>query len=135
MTEPAARALHHLDLWVDDLRTAAHSWGWLLGNLGWSEHQRWRDGLSWVHPDGTYLGVEQSPDLVPGGHDRLQAGLNHLALTISDRQALDALRAAAPEHGWQELFADRYPHAGGPEHSALFLQDGQGFEVEIVLNR
>lgn len=134
MTEPAARALHHLDLWVDDLRAAARSWGWLLGELGWSEYQTWRDGVSWVHPDGTYLGVEQSPDLAPGGHDRLRAGLNHLALTVNVRRALDALRATAPEHGWQELFADRYPHAGGPEHTALFLQDGQGFEVEIVLH-
>src|SRR5699024_375615 len=107
MTEPAARALHHLDLWVEDLGSTSAAWGWLLGELGWSEHQRWSDGLSWVHPDGTYLGVEQSPDLVPGGHDRHRAGLNHLALTVTDRRALDALRAAAPRHGWQELFAEQ----------------------------
>jgi len=31
------------------------------------------------------------------------------------------------------LFADKYPHAGGPEHTALFLVNSEGFEVEIVI--
>ncbi|WP_109471780.1 VOC family protein [Ornithinimicrobium cavernae] len=128
-----SRALHHVDLWVDDLDRAEAQWGWLLGRLGWSPHQGWGTGRSWIHPDGTYLGLEQSPDLVPGGHDRHRAGLNHLALTCADRAALDSLRSAAGEHGWHELFGDRYPHAGGTEHTALFLEDGQGFEVEIVV--
>ncbi len=45
---------------------------------------------------------------------------------------LDALRAAAPVHGWTELFGSRYPHAGGPEHTALSLEHAQGFELEVV---
>lgn len=40
--------------------------------------------------------------------------------------------AAAREHGWNELFAESYPHAGGPQHVALFLENHEGFEVEIV---
>lgn len=127
-----SRALHHLDLWVDDLDQARGSWGWLLGELGWIPFQTWAHGQSWAHPDGTYLGLEQSPDLAPGGHDRLRAGLNHLALPAADRDRLDALRAAAGDHGWSELFAGSYPHAGGAGHTALFLEDGQGFEVEVV---
>lgn len=127
-----SRALHHIDLWVEDLEAAVSSWGWLLGELGWTRFQRWDGGLSWAHPDGTYLGVERSPDLAPGGHDRHRAGLNHLALTAADRTGLDALRGAAGEHGWRELFAERYPHAGGAAHTALFLENEQGFEVEIV---
>lgn len=127
------RALHHLDLWVDDLDRARASWGWLLRELGWVPFQDWAGGQSWSHPDGTYLGLEQSPDLAPGGHDRRRAGLNHLALTADDRDSLDALRAAAEAHGWSELFADRYPHAGGAGHTALFLEDDQGFEVEVVV--
>ena len=31
------------------------------------------------------------------------------------------------------MFADKYPHAGGPEHTALFLENSEGFEVEIVI--
>jgi len=39
---------------------------------------------------------------------------------------------AAPEHGWVPLFADRYPHAGGPEHYAAYLEDQDGYEVELI---
>lgn len=42
------------------------------------------------------------------------------------------MRRDAPTHGWRELFEDRYPTAGGPEHVALFLENAQGFEVEVV---
>jgi hypothetical protein len=44
------------------------------------------------------------------------------------------LVAASPtEHGWHELYADRYPHAGGEQHVALYLESSEGFEVEVVV--
>ncbi|OMH32986.1 VOC family protein [Tersicoccus sp. Bi-70] len=125
--------LHHVELWTDDLTAAEPSFGWLLPALGFAaDHDPdWPRGRIWRHESGVYLVLEQSPD-VTGPHDRLRAGLNHLAFRIADRPALDALRREAGEHGWHELFADRYPHAGGPDHTALFLENGQGVEVEIV---
>ena len=30
------------------------------------------------------------------------------------------------------LFAEKYLHAGGPEHTALFIENAQGFEIKIV---
>jgi hypothetical protein len=30
------------------------------------------------------------------------------------------------------MFADRHPYAGGPQHYAAFLQNEDGYEVEIV---
>jgi hypothetical protein len=44
---------------------------------------------------------------------------------------VDRLTAAAPEHGWALLFADRHPHAGGPQSYAAYLEDAWGFEVEL----
>ena len=78
------------------------------------------------------MGLEESPDLlaeVP--YDRRRAGLNHLALT-ADRSIVDGLAADGPAHGWELLFADRHPHAGGPDTYAVYLQDAAGFEVEVV---
>ena len=123
------RALHHLDLWVSDPDLGAEEWGWLLGELGWEADA---DLRSWAHPDGTYFFLERSPDQVDEPHDRLRPGINHLALTVADLQALDALRADAPGYGWSELFADKYPHAGGDDHTALYLENSEGFEVEVV---
>lgn len=124
------RAIHHLDLWVADPVRAVDEWGWLLGELTWEFDP---DGPSWVHPDGTYLFVERSPDQVDAPHDRLRPGVNHLAVTVEDRETLDRIRAESTEHGWHELFADRYPHAGGEDHTALYLENSEGFEVEVVL--
>ncbi|WP_343047992.1 hypothetical protein [Cellulomonas humilata] len=45
---------------------------------------------------------------------------------------MDALVRDAPAHGWSLLFADRHPYAGGREHYAAYLEDAQGFEVELV---
>lgn len=63
----------------------------------------------------------------------MRAGLNHLALCVRDRPLLDRLRAQALAQGWRELFAERYPHAGGEQHVALYLENTEGFEVELVV--
>ena len=120
--------LHHVELWVPDLAGMSGPWGWLLGELGWST-----DGTSWVADDGTYLFLERSPDQVDAPYDRMRPGVNHLALTVGSRALLDRVRAESSAHGWHELFADRYPHAGGDQHTALYLENGEGFEVELVV--
>lgn len=123
------RALHHLDLWVDDVVTAEGEWGWLLAWCGW---QREDGTMSWLHDDGTYLFMEHSADQ-HGEHDRLRPGVNHLAMVVRTRDELDRMRAESTEHGWHEMYADRYPHAGGEAHVALYLESSEGFEVEIVV--
>lgn len=122
--------LHHVEIWVPDLRRAVESWGWLLGELGCVPYQEWGAGRSWRH-NGTYLVFEQSPALT-GPHDRCRAGLNHLAFAVGDREAVDRLTTQAREHGWDLLFADRHPFAGGAEHYAAYLVNQDGFEVELV---
>ncbi|CCH33571.1 VOC family protein [Actinosynnema sp. NPDC047251] len=122
-------ALHHVELWVPDLARAEHSIGWLLRELGWTEYQRWSAGVSWrLGP--TYLVVEHSPAL--RAHHRLGTGLNHLAFHVGTRELVDDLVVRATDHGWSPLFADKYPHAGGPAHYAGYLENTDGFEVELV---
>jgi hypothetical protein len=128
-----SRAVHHLDLWVSDPSVAEAEWGWLLGELGWeASGDSSGSGASWQHDDGTYVFMERSPDQADAPHDRLRPGVNHLALVATDRALLDRLRAESTAHGWHELFADRYPHAGGDQHTALYLENSEGFEAEIV---
>ncbi|SER84167.1 Glyoxalase/Bleomycin resistance protein/Dioxygenase superfamily protein [Lentzea xinjiangensis] len=122
--------LHHVELWVPDLARAEASFGWLFPALGWTEFQRWEAGVSWKS-GGTYVVVEQSPALT-GPHDRMKAGLNHLALHAGARADVDRLTGEAPRNGWRLLFADRHPFAGGPGHYAAFLENEDGFEVELV---
>lgn len=35
-------------------------------------------------------------------------------------------------HGWHLMFGDRHPHAGGEQHYAAYLENDDGFQVELV---
>lgn len=132
-TNPAQAhgALHHVEVWVPDLGRAVASFGWLFETLGYTLFQSWSHGRSWrLGP--TYLVVEQSPDNTADRHERCRPGLNHLAFHVRDRAGVDALVAEAPEHGWQLLFPELHPYAGGDQHYAAYLENGDGFEVELV---
>jgi catechol 2,3-dioxygenase-like lactoylglutathione lyase family enzyme len=123
--------LHHLELWVPDLARAEESWGWLLERLGYTLDRRWEQGATWQL--GTaYVVLESGADLEPGPHVRTGAGLNHVAFWAGARSDVDRIVEEAADHGWRLLFEDRHPHAGGAEHYAAYLEDADGFEVELV---
>jgi catechol 2,3-dioxygenase-like lactoylglutathione lyase family enzyme len=130
-TGPRRGTLHHVELWVPNLERAKGHWGWLLARLGYEQFQDWPAGRSWVLGD-TYLVVEESPAMSAAEHDRLRPGLNHLAFHAGGPDDVDAIVREAGANGWTLLFADKHPHAGGPEHYAAYLVNGDGFEVEIV---
>ena len=123
--------IHHLQLWVPDLERAEDSWGWLLERLGFELARRWDLGCVW-RQDGTGIVIEQSPDMVPGMlHSRLRPGLNHVAFHVDSPAAIGALLAEAGDHGWTPLDGDtRHPLPS--ETSAAYLEDRDGFEVELI---
>lgn len=124
-------AIHHLQIWVPDLARAERSWGWLLEEVGFALARSWEHGRVW-RKDGTGIVIEASPDMVPGMlYSRLRPGLNHIAFHVDDVDALAALVAAAPDHGWTQLgSADRHPLPAGT--TIAYIEDADGFEVELV---
>lgn len=48
--------------------------------------------------------------------------------------SVDALAGDSGHHGWNPLFVDKYPYAGGPDHYAAYLVNSDGFELELVAN-
>jgi catechol 2,3-dioxygenase-like lactoylglutathione lyase family enzyme len=131
MSHSVTGTLHHVELWVPDLARAIAQWGWLLGELGYTQFQDWPAGRSW-RLGATYLVIEQSPALTAGDHDRRRPGMNHLAFHAGPRGRVDALAADGPAHGWTLLFPGQHPYAGGPDHYAAYLANADGFEVELV---
>ncbi|MFD5733051.1 VOC family protein [Streptomyces sioyaensis] len=123
--------LHHVEMWVPDLERAIASWGWLLGELGYTLHQEWKAGRSW-RLGATYLVVEQSRALTSDQHDRCRPGLNHIAFHVETRDMVDSLVEQATGRGWKLLFPDLHPHAGGERSYAAYLENEDGFEVELV---
>ncbi|MBE1590273.1 VOC family protein [Nonomuraea angiospora] len=129
--KPATGMLHHVEIWVPDLPRAVASWQWLLEALGYTLYQDWEHGRSW-RLGATYLVLEQSPALSGDRHDRCRPGLNHLAFHVASRAEMEALAERASANGWTLMFPDRHPYAGGEHHYAAYLEDGDGFEIELV---
>ncbi len=129
--QPSGR-LHHIELWVLDLQEATDSLGWLLRQLGFTPMESWPDGASFAGADGLYLVIESGPDVTDKPHERRRPGLNHLAFQAGTPAEVDLLARRATSHGWTTMFADAYPHAGGPQSYAAYLENGAGFEVELV---
>lgn len=126
--------LHHVELWVADLDAVRSEWGWILSRLGFTRADAWTEGETWTG-GGAYLTLTTSPNLSDAVHDRRRAGLNHLAFQGGDRSDVDAIMAEAASRGWHPLYADRYPHAGGDQHYAGWLENASGFKIEVVAER
>lgn len=124
-------SLHHIELWVPDVAAATKSFGWLLLELGWSTGESWPGGASWRLGD-TYLVATTPPTITAAEHDRRAPGLNHLAFHSGTCAHTDRVMRTAGAHGWSPLYSDRYPHAGGPDHYAGYLENSAGFKVELV---
>lgn len=123
--------LHHVTLWVPDLRRAEVSWGWLLGELDYTRDQSLANVLLFRHGSGFAVALEESPDMVPGMlYSRMRPGLNHLAFRLASPAALTDIVGAASQHGWRSLPIDGHRIAGGAQVG--YLEDGDGFEVELV---
>jgi catechol 2,3-dioxygenase-like lactoylglutathione lyase family enzyme len=130
----APGALHHVELYVSDLDRAVRFWSWLLGELGYDEFQRWDGGRSWkLGP--TYLVVVEAPEEHrEGTYHRCAPGLNHLAFHASSRERVDELTLAVRDRGLTVLYEDEHPHAGGPDHYALYFEapEPEWLKVEFV---
>ncbi|WP_426978126.1 VOC family protein [Pseudarthrobacter sp. O4] len=131
MSGDSEGALHHVELWVPDLVRAKAEWGWILTSLGYETFQTWSHGISWRRGQ-TYIVVEESPDLSSREHQRTAPGLNHLAFHAGSRQRVESLAGESPKHGWNPLFPETFPNAGGPGHYAAYLVNSDGFEIELV---
>jgi len=123
--------LHHVTMWVPDLSRAEDSWGWLLGELGYTRDRSLDTVLLFRHTSGFAVALEQSSDMVPGMlYSRMRPGLNHLAFTLDSEASLAAILDGARDHGWETLPIDGHRIAGGAQVG--YLEDRDGFEVELV---
>lgn len=125
------QGIHHLELWLADVADVERSWSWLLGQLGYTLADSWPTGQSWQQGQ-TYLVLEAGPAVTGTNHDRLKPGLNHVAFWAGSRERVDRLVESAAVHGWNLLFQDKHPFAGGPDTYAAYLENEAGFEVELV---
>ncbi|OUM44785.1 reverse transcriptase-like protein [Arthrobacter agilis] len=130
-TPRPAGQLHHVEVWTADLPSAVSSLGWLLERLGFPRREEWKHGVSYGS-ETFYIVLESGPDVTGSVHERRRPGVNHLAFRAGSRADVDLLARRAVSHGWSLMFRDAHPYAGGPEHYAAYLENAEGFEIELV---
>lgn len=118
--------LHHVEYYVNDLEKTKDFWGWFLSLMDYSEFQKWPDGISYAHRNGTYLVfVRVLPEFLSVANNRQAAGLNHIAFKGKD--------AAGLLHFEQLLRARSDVRVLKVVDDALCFEDPNGFAVEIFL--
>ncbi len=124
--------LHHVEINVRDLGRSRDFWQWLLGRLGYTVYQEWDAGVSF-RLGATYLVFVQTPHayLEPPYH-RSRTGLNHLAFHAASKAQVAEITQTLRTRGVPILYEDRHPHAGGPDHYAVFFEDPDRIKVELV---
>lgn len=123
--------IHHVELWVANFETSRTEWAWLLAAVGFTLDASWPLGETWA-AGGAYLTLTTPPAVSDAPHDRRLPGMNHIALNGGSSSDVDRIMGEAASHGWHPLYTARYPHAGGPDHYAGWLENSAGFKVEVV---
>lgn len=124
--------LHHIEIYVSDLKRTVDFWGWFLEELGYTPFQDWKSGRSWKMDD-TYIVFVQTEDrFLDIPYHRCRVGLNHLAFHASSRQHVDEMTSKLKEKGINILYSKKHPFAGGDDHYAVYFEDPDRIKVELV---
>ena len=124
--------LHHIEIYVSDLKKSRVFWDWLLGEeLNYSKYQEWDLGVRWKQNETYIVFVQAEDKFLDVPYHRRRVGLNHLAFHAT-KQKVDELTAILEKRGYTVLYKDKHPYAGGEEYYAVFFEDPDRIKVEIV---
>ncbi|MFB5088344.1 VOC family protein [Psychrobacillus sp. PGGUH221] len=124
--------LHHIELYVSDIKKTVDFWSWFLEELGYIPFQEWESGRSWKLGD-TYIVFVQTEDrFLDVPYHRCRVGLNHLAFHANSRQHVDEMTIKLKEKGISILYPKKHPFAGGDNHYTIYFEDPDRIKVELV---
>lgn len=124
--------IHHIELYVSNLKKSTEFWGWLLEELGYELFQEWESGRSWKYGETYLVFVQTEEPYLDVPYHRKRTGLNHLAFHADSREHVDELTEMLRGRGVTILYEDRHPFAGGEDYYAVFMEDPDRMKVEIV---
>ncbi len=132
-TVPTVTGLHHVGLTVRDIAASEAWYNQVLGLVrAFAEPHGTGEGYAVVmtHPgSGLFLGLDHHPDADRRTFSELRTGLDHLALQVTSREALDEwithLDAVGVEHG--ALFETEEP----VPHALVAFRDPDGIPIEL----
>nr|WP_263323361.1 VOC family protein [Neobacillus sp. Marseille-Q6967] len=124
--------LHHLEIYVSNLKKSTEFWGWFLTELGYEQYQKWDAGISWKFADTYLVFVQAEERFLDIPYHRCRVGLNHLAFQAVSREQVDDITEKLKLKGVKILYLDKHPYAGGPQHYAVYFEDPDRIKIELV---
>ncbi|MGE7766056.1 VOC family protein [Peribacillus sp. NPDC096540] len=124
--------IHHIELYVSDLKRTVDFWGWFLEELGYEPFQEWESGKSWRIGEMYIVFVQAEERFLDVPYHRGRVGLNHLAFHAISRDQVDDMTQKLRDKGVSILYTDTHPFAGGKEHYAVYFEDPDRMKVELV---
>ncbi len=124
--------LHHIEIYVANIKKTSIFWNWLLTELGYESYQKWESGISFKYK-GTYIVFVQVEErFANNSYHRCNIGLNHLAFHAISREHVDEMTLKLQEKEVRILYLDKHPYAGGENYYAVFFEDPDRIKVELV---
>lgn len=124
--------VHHIELYVSDLKNTLSFWGWFLEELDYESFQSWEQGQSWKLGETYLVFVQAEEKFLDTPYHRCRVGLNHLAFHAESRQQVDEMTKRLESRGVNILYKNKHPYAGGEEHYAVYFEDPDRMKVELV---
>lgn len=90
--------IHHIEYYVNNLKLSNQFWDWFAPQLGYAEIQKWEEGVSYFHKNGTYLVFVQVVEKhLSLQNNRQGNGLNHIAFMGGSLAELEDLQKKLEE--------------------------------------
>lgn len=122
--------LHHIEIYVSDLKKSIEFWGWFLGLFGYELYQDWSDGKSYRLGDTYLVFVQVEEPFKDIQYHRKRVGLNHLAFYGKSQEHIDEITELLKTRGVNVLYPEKHPKAGG--NYAVYFEDPDRIKVEVV---
>ena len=114
--------LHHVEIYVSDLKKSSEFWGWFLGKLGYEVYSMWDSGISYVLGETYIVFVQTEKKYLDEPYHRCRTGLNHLAFHAESKMHVNEITNELRSKGITILYEDKHPYAGGEDYYAVFLK-------------
>lgn len=122
--------IHHIELYVSDLKSSINFWGWFLEELGYESFQSWESGHSWKLGATYIVFVQAEERFLDVPYHRSRVGLNHLAFHASSRQEVDDMTRMLESKGLRSFIRINIPMQEGKIITLYFLK----IQIELRLN-
>lgn len=81
--------LHHIEIYVSDLKKTIEFWSWLLKELEYVISQQFDGGISYKLNDSYIVFVQTEKEFLNDGYHRKRKGLTHLAFHVNTKVEVD----------------------------------------------